>query len=374
MTDTAFVPAIAPGWVRRNRGAVALAFAVVAVLALLASLTVGGKSGPLDPDAYDPSGAHAISVLLQERGVAVHRTTDLPQTQALADSRSTVFVPLPDLLSNEELQALADLPSDLVIAGADPLSLGAVDDSIDVARPVRVKTRSAGCSWAVATNAGRAEVGGYRYHGGTDSCYGSSLVRLPSRQLVLLGDPELMVNDHLAHEGNAALAIGLLGQQPSLLWLVPDPNRPVIGDRPVQDPNDLLPDWVGAATTQLLVALTVLALWRARRLGRVVPEPLPVVVRAAETIEGRGRLYRAAHARRTAADELRAGIRARLGPRVGAGRNPAAETLVAAVAGHTGRTAEEVTALLYGPQPADDGALVRLADDLDALTREVTGS
>jgi hypothetical protein len=30
-----------------------------------------------------------------------------------------------------------------------------------------------------------------------------------------------------------------------------------------------------------------------------------------------------------------------------------------------------VAALLYGAAPADDGALVRLADDLDALEREV---
>jgi hypothetical protein len=44
------------------------------------------------------------------------------------------------------------------------------------------------------------------------------------------------------------------------------------------------------------------------------------------------------------------------------------------VAARTGRPATEVEALLYGPSPADDAALVRLADDLDALIREVAGS
>jgi hypothetical protein len=131
---------------------------------------------------------------------------------------------------------------------------------------------------------------------------------------------------------------------------------------------------VWAGVDELLVALVLLALWRARRLGRVVPEPLPVIVRAAEAIEGRGRMYRAARARDTAAAELRGGARRRLGPRVGAGRNPTPDALVAGVAGHTGRSADEVSALLYGPEPADDTALVRLADDLDALTKEVTGS
>ena len=47
--------------------------------------------------------------------------------------------------------------------------------------------------------------------------------------------------------------------------------------------------------------MLLLALWRARRLGPVVAEPLPVVVRAAETVEGRARLYRRGGARGQAA-------------------------------------------------------------------------
>jgi hypothetical protein len=45
--------------------------------------------------------------------------------------------------------------------------------------------------------------------------------------------------------------------------------------------------------------------------------------------------------------------------------------VVDAVAGRTRRPAPDVAALLYGSAPADDAALVRLADDLDALEREV---
>ena len=41
------------------------------------------------------------------------------------------------------------------------------------------------------------------------------------------------------------------------------------------------------------------------------------------------------------------------------------------VADRTGRPAPEVLALLDHPAPADDAALVRLADDLDALERQV---
>ena len=118
---------------------------------------------------------------------------------------------------------------------------------------------------------------------------------------------------------------------------------------------------------QLALAVLVLALWRARRLGRVVPEPLPVVVRAAEAVEGRGRLYRAAGARDTAAEALRAGARARLAARLGLPRDAGREGLVLALAARTGRPPQELDALLYGPAPHDDAALVRLADALDGL-------
>ena len=117
-----------------------------------------------------------------------------------------------------------------------------------------------------------------------------------------------------------------------------------------------------------------LVVWRGRRLGRVVAEPLPVVVRAAETVEGRGRLYHAAGARGSAAEALRSGTRDRVSARLGAGRSPAPEVLVDLVASRTSRPATDVHALLYGPPPVDDAALVLLARTLDALALEVSGS
>jgi hypothetical protein len=368
-----FAPAVEPGFLRRNRSMIGIAVALLVVLSAFAVLTSGGKVGTLDPDAYDPSGAHALAVLLEGQGVTVQRTVDVPGTRRLAGPTTTTFVPQPELLSDEELEVLGDLPGDLVIAGAGPRTLSLVDQRIGIEDVRDSKTRSPGCSLREATNAGRALSGGPVYSGPGTHCYGATVVDLPDSDLLIVGDAELMTNGELAKEGNAALAVGLLSRLPTVLWLIPDPNRPDLGLRPVQSPNDLLPPWVKRSVVQLGVALLLLALWRARRLGRVVPEPLPVVVRAGETVEGRGRLYRAASARDRAADELRAGAVRRLGPRVGVGRHPTQEALVTGLAQHTGRTDEELAALLYGPQPADDAALVRLADEIDALTREVTG-
>ena len=48
---------------------------------------------------------------------------------------------------------------------------------------------------------------------------------------VLLGDGTALTNDRLDERGNAALALGLLGERPGgVLWLVPRPGRAVDAD------------------------------------------------------------------------------------------------------------------------------------------------
>src|SRR5690606_35517589 len=102
---------------------------------------------------------------------------------------------------------------------------------------------------------------------------------------------------------------------------------------------------------QLLVLTVVVLLWGGRRLGRVVTEPMPVVVRSAETTLGRGRLYRRARDHAHAAAGLRAGCATRVATRLGVPPSARPEVLVAAVARATGREEAAVGALLYGPPP-----------------------
>lgn len=362
----------APQRLRRHAPLVGLGTALLLALGLLAVVAGSGGRGELDPDAYDPAGAHALAVLLRDQGVQVRRTTDVPSTVSAASVRSTVFVPLPGLLSPEELTALGAAPGDLVVVGADPPVLQALGVSAGVAGAVDVEDRAGGCSVPWVTNAGRARAGGFRYVGAAPDdalCYDGSLLVQP--QDTALGAGEALTNGHLGQQGNAALGLGLLGRQPLLLWLVPAPDRAVLGERPVTRPDDLLPDWVPRVRWYLLlVVAVVVALWRGRRLGRVVVEPLPVVVRASETVEGHGRLYHAAGSRGTAADALRAAAVRRLEPLSHGGRARPADEVVSVVADRTARPAAAVRALLYGPAPADDAALVRLADDLDGLVRD----
>jgi hypothetical protein len=130
-----------------------------------------------------------------------------------------------------------------------------------------------------------------------------------------------------------------------------------------------LPVYLVAA--ELAVALLLAALWRARRFGPLVAEPLPVVVRASETVEGHGRLYLARRARGRAAEALRAATLARITTRLGLPRATPAGVTCQELAARTGRDPGEIQAILFGPAPRDDAALVSLAGALDTLEGQV---
>jgi hypothetical protein len=98
------------------------------------------------------------------------------------------------------------------------------------------------------------------------------------------------------------------------------------------------------------------------------------VVRASETVEGHGRLYRARRARGRAAAALRAATLARITTRLGLPRTALPEAVCAELAARTGRDADGIQAVLFGQAPRDDAALVSLASDLDSLEGQVLNS
>ena len=126
---------------------------------------------------------------------------------------------------------------------------------------------------------------------------------------------------------------------------------------------------------QLCLVVLLVALWKGRRIGPLVAERLPVVVRASETVEGRGRLYRSRRASDRAAEALRTATLQRLLPRLGLGPNAAPPAIVAAVVGRSRpRPGVSCGTLLFGPPPATDADLVNLAHALDNIERQVAQS
>jgi hypothetical protein len=361
--------------------ALAVLVLVSLVLAVVASRQRGGL---LDPGAYDPQGSRALAQLLTAEGVAVRRVTTLAEVQAIRGEQATLLVARPELVPPDRLAALRGAARELVLVAPRPQVLRVLAPAVSFKGTAEVRDRAPGCELPLAVAAGDADLGGSMYTAADSAalCYTdggrAALVRVGAAQTVtVLGAPAPLTNERLDENGNAALALRLLGQQPQLLWYLPSLSDPALGGGS-RSLTDLLPSSVKLAVVQIGVAVVLLALWRARRLGPVVAEPLPVVVRASETVEGRARLYRRARARDRAADALRTAARARLVARLGLARDADPPAVADAVARRTGRSPAQVAAVLYGAPPDDpldnDAALVRLAETLDALEEEVRRS
>ena len=184
------------------------------------------------------------------------------------------------------------------------------------------------------------------------------------------GEAISVVGAALSAGGNAALAMNLLAAE-DVVWLRPDPPQQEGGSGLWQ----LLPLGLRWSLVPLVAALALLALWQGRRMGALVPESLPVVVRASETTEGRAGLYQSRRARDRVAAALRSGFVDRVAPKLGLGADAAPDTVVAAVASRTGDDPAHLRALLHpghpDPYAGDDDMLVRLADELDERARRL---
>lgn len=360
---------------RKVRMPVAIGAVLVAVAVLQAVVAGGLSVAYMDPEGTAPDGARALATLLRGHDVEV-RVVETPSGSA----DTTVFVPSPLLVRGMRPGALRDAASarELVVAEPDEFALEAMRVDAGHAGTVREQVLDPGCSHPDAVAAGDVRLGGHTFGApeAATACYvaggEASFVELDEggRRVTLLGTASFMTNANLDDNGNAALALRLLTRHPTVEWVYPRTTDAPLDTEP-KSLADLLPHRLLVGAAQACVAILLLALWRARRLGPVVVEPLPVAVRAAETVEGRARLYEAARARDQAASALRAGLRDRLVRVLGLAPDAGLGALVAAVTTRTGREPVAVTDLLYGPPPADDAALVRLAGDLDQLDNEV---
>jgi hypothetical protein len=371
---TTTAPAETPSWWRRLRPWIAVGLLVLTVVAVSAVYRSQSEIAPLDPDAASPEGSRALAVLLRDRDVRVDEFDQVDQALAAAERGDvTLLVPFPELLGTDSLEGLADLPESVrvVLVQPDDFSLKDLDLGIERDDPqLGDFEQRPGCELPEAVAAGVAEVGLDRYktEDAEFTCYDRSLVVVSDggAEVVVLGAQDPLTNDRLDDEGNASLSLGLLNEHDRVIWLIPDSPELDQENRPAGI-EEILPAWTGSTMCLLFVAALLAALWRARRLGPPVVEPLPVVVRSAETVEGRARLYRSARASAAAYEALRAGALARLLPAIGLGGEPDYRAVVEVVAARSGRPADEVHALLYGPPPTDDAGLVTSTDLLDTV-------
>ena len=346
----------------------------LSVLVVLGAVLVTALSRPpgrpLDPSSPSKGGARALARLLADRGVAVHRTT------ALADvgAGTTVVVAFPDDYNDAQLRELA-AGRRLVVLQPGPRPLRTLAPGLQIHdTDGSATTVSPGCALPGPQAAGAVD-----FPSGTDvydgaTCYAGRVSIDPS--LVVLGSNRLPRNDELAHYGVAALDVNAItadGSVRDVDWLLPGADARGEGRPSVWL---VLPDWTPRAVLWALLVGVLVAVWRGRRLGPVVAEPLPVVVRSAEIVEGHGRLYQRAAARdpaaarERAATELRDATLRRLRARLGLRPDTPPGEVADAVARARGSAAAPLRAMLSGGPPIDDAMLVDLATSLHDLERE----
>jgi hypothetical protein len=374
---TAEAPLDIGGLIRRLRYPTVIVVIGLGVVTLLAIIGRQPNSAPLDPRNTSPVGAHALSVLLTERGIPV--TVATTATELPAGATTTVVVSRPDDLSRAALLKVAALTAPVVLIDPSAAVLQAVGIGAD---PDAITPEAAAlapsCALPAAVTAGSARISGDLYAAPSAAmrCYlqqgDAALFEINRANLaptVVLGSPSTLSNAHLADDGDAALALGLLNNN-AVQWVPGSLDAgPATGSQ--RGLVNLLPTRLLWATLQLFIVLVVVALWRGRRLGAPVVEPLPVIVRGAETVEGRGRLMQAARSRGLAAASLRAATLRRISQVLRLGSTEDAAAVASLVAERTATSAGEIEAVLYGGDPSDDASLVALAKRLPLIEAAV---
>lgn len=364
--------------------AIGVALLVVGGLGgVLAGLGEWNQRDALDPDSAGALGTRAVTELLRDQGVEVVVARDRgAAARALAGRDATLVLPDAPALSDGALTSLGDAAVDVVLVEPRSRDLrvflpGAATAGVaeDVAVEPRCELAEAGRSGPIAP--GRAyDPGG----GSIIACYPSDagaglLVRQDGeRRLSAVDGSTLFVNESLADNGNAALALNLMGRHPLVVWYVPSLSDT---DLEAGEPSlgDLTPPWVSPAIVLLLVAGAAAGIWRGRRFGPLVAERLPVTVRASETTEGRGRLYARARNAGHAADQLRIGALGRLARVLSLGPAASAPEIADAAATRTGADRAAVRGILIDDVPSGDDELLtlraRLRDLEDAVEAAV---
>lgn len=368
----------APDQVRRRswRWALVALVAVGAVAAISTYLTAPSPGGGMDPASTQPKGAHALVALLRDHGVTVVVADSVNDVEKAAQPGTLLlFAQTQRVTSESLLKRLADTPGDLLLMEPTSHARAALAPGIRSVGAT-VLDGMPNCALREANRAGSVDFGpSNTYHAAADqaitSCYGGALVRYRDgeRVVTVVGSTDFMTNGGLLQAGNAALAMNLAGQHPRLVWYAPQ--RIEGGASSSATIFDLIPDNVIWMVIQLWLVVILIALWKGRRVGPLVAEELPVVVRASETVEGRGRLYRSRRARDRAAHALRAATLQRLLPRLGLAADTSTPAAIVAVAQRSRSHPESVRHILFGPPPVTDADLVQLARALDDIERQV---
>ena len=381
--STAIVTPTARSVLARARAAVLLiGIAVIATALLVLVPDPSHSTTPLSTTNHGEDGAQALARVLGGHGVSVKEAVEADI--ASADADTTVVVIDPEKMPSRAVEAVQAAPNVVFVgtvystADARPPYL----EGLRVMTPfssASAKTVNPGCPSPTATRAGTLASSIYRVAADPDQeaaqewtlCFTSdgegfqyAEKESDGRFRAVITDPARLTNSAVLRDGNASLAIGAMGRTRSLLWYMPT------GEESVTGPSDLAPAHLRPLFLLLVAAALVLALARGRRMGRLASEKLPVEVPASEILVGKARLMRTNRAFGHAAQALRSASARRIAQRLAVPASAPAEQLVGALE-RRGVDPARSRALLWGPAPASHSALTVLAEQLEALEKEI---
>ena len=375
-----------PGW---------LTPVVVVALLIAAAITVTAlnrnalqNEDDLDPANPGYSGAQGLARSLSNHGVRV--TIVRSQRELLGqriDGATTVAIASPNQLSARTARTAlrhAASAASLVLLDADREVTAGMGLPVESHR-AQLTEVTAGCQGTdvgAGFRLGRADRA-YTPKAGSPAiktCFpdkidgGGAMISLPATTgrpaVTLLGDDSLITNGAILDADNAAISLHLFGHSDHLVWYIPSLADITAADSTARS---MAPPWFQPGLVLSGSAVLLLCLWRGRRLGPLVTEPLPVVVRAVETTESRGRMYRRARDRTRAMAVLQLATRRRLAAYLGLSASSPVSSVAAASAAVSGRDYREVLGLLSSTATPDDLSLLEHANALLALEKEVRG-
>lgn len=372
---TTTATATAPRRRRSWRWVLATLLVLAVIAGVDAYLSAPRPGTRMDAASTDPDGAHALVALLRDGGVDVVVADHIADVESAARPDALILVAQSQYLADSVLDRLARIRSDLLLVEPITEARKALLPGVRISGTNGFDS-DPNCTLREAVRAGSVRFGRATTYESEDGramtrCYDGALIRFRDggRAITAVGSTDFMTNGSLLQAGNAALAMNLAGGRPRLIWYAP---HFVEGESSSKATVlDLIPANVYWVVGQLAVVVLLVAVWQGRRPGPLVAEELPVVVRASETVEGRGRLYRSRRARDRAAAALRTAALQRLTPKLGLAGGATPEAVVSTAAQRTGSDPGWVSYHLFGPPPTTDHDLLQLARALDDIERQV---
>lgn len=364
--------------------AIGVVFVLVAVIVFAVTRPREREDDFLSPTSGSPAGSRAVVNVLRDQGVDVEPATTLAEVREVGSDPAETTLVLYDaylVLGSDQRRELFEVADRIVVLDAvegelDDFAPGVIYDGngfgetfpADCDLPAAEKAEAvSGAPYLYDLTDADAEVTGcFEAEGGL---YAVVHTRTRGADVTIVGISPAFTNGEILDAGNAAFALNLLGEHETLIWYRPDLSELESGEIPTA--ANLTPPWVTPLVLLLLLLGLAAAIWRGRRVGPLVTERLPVVVRANETMEGRARLYERAGSREHALDSLRIGAIARLALLCGLPKRATVDEVIDAVAALTGRNRDQLSDLLIDRIPMNDGSLVDRSDDLLLLEAEV---